>query len=245
MPSKKPLDHKVTPLLVAVLALPGLAARAAVPASARELGGIRLGMTMEEVKAAAAAHQPPLTLKKPETTPIPGQPGKTFPWMVSATSYAGLQPSDFEELEIIFSPPPLAPRVVRILQVTGCSANKAPSKDRLQKILREKFGGPPARGYPGWVWKSSGAPARGAEAEDCLLGQGSWLWGYDKRPEAVFGKIKDLSKTCALVAVASPRDPRLVSITITDYAALADALARSVELAKQSPAAGERAEAPR
>jgi len=35
-----------------------------------------------------------------------------------------------------------------------------------------------------------------------------------------------ISKTCSLIAVASARDPRLVSITITDYAALAEALAK-------------------
>jgi hypothetical protein len=196
---------------------------------------------MEEVKAAAAARQPPLTLEKPETAPIPGQPDKTFPVSVRAKAYAGQQSADFEELDITFSAPPLVPRVVRINHLAGSSEARAPSKDRLQKTLREKFGGPPARGYPGWVWKANGEPARADEAEDCLIGQdsqGTWLRGYQRQPEAVLERIKDTSRTCGLVAVASPRDPRLVSITITDFAALAEALAKASELAKGSPAAG-------
>jgi hypothetical protein len=239
MPSNMPLDQKVTLLALAVLWLPGLAARAAVPASARELGGIRLGMTMDEVKAAAAAHQPPLTLKKPETAPIPGQPGKTFPVSVQGRSSAGPQASEFEDFDITFSPPPVTPRVVRITQLTARSESKAPSKDALQKTLREKFGGPPAAGYPGWVWKASGTPARGKEAEDCLIDHAQWLWGYELRPEGAYGKIKDTSKTCGLIAVASPRDPRVVSISITDYATLAEALAKT-GVAKESPPAGAR-----
>jgi len=244
----KPRNHSVTPLVVAVLWLPGLAASAAVPASARELGGIRLGMTMEELKAAAVARQPPLTLEKPETAPIPGQPGKTFPVSLKARSYAGQQPSDFEEFDITFSAPPLVPRVVRINHLAGSSEAKAPSKARLQKTLRDKFGGPPARGYPGWVWRADGTPARADEAENCLIGhdsQGTWLRGYDRQPQVVLERIKDTSTTCGLVAVASPRDPRLVSITITDFAALAEALAKGIELVKGAPAAAGPAGTPR
>ncbi|HXU82795.1 MAG TPA: hypothetical protein VN914_15450, partial [Polyangia bacterium] len=114
MPSNQSGDHNVTLLTLALLSLSVVAAEAAVPASARELGGIRLGVTMEEVKAAAAARQPPFTLGKPVTAPIPGQPGKTFAFGIGAVSYAGSQPPDFEELDITFSPPPLGPRVVSI-----------------------------------------------------------------------------------------------------------------------------------
>jgi hypothetical protein len=239
MPSKKPRAHGVTPLVVVVLSLPGLAASAAVPASARELSGIRLGMTMEEVKAAAAAHQPPLNLDKPEKA-TPGELKKTDPFYVQARSYVRSQPSDFEELEITFSPPAPVPRVVQIVQITGSSEAKAPSKERLQKTLREKFGGSPARGYPGWVWKATGMPSRGEEAEDCLIDQGTWLAKYWTEPEATLAKIKDKSSACGLIAVASPRDPRRVLITITDYAALAEALEKTVELAKGSPATAQR-----
>jgi hypothetical protein len=242
MQSNKAQDHRFTLVVVAVLSVPGLAASAAVPAFARELGGIRLGMTMEEVKAAAAAHQPPLNLDQPEVTPIPDHPGKTFV-NLTARSYVGRQPSDFEVLDIIFSTPPMVPRVVSIIQLTGSSDANAPSKDRLQKTLREKFGGPPARGYPGWVWKSSGTPAPAKEAENCLMEHGTWLKDYAALPpQATLARIKDASKICGLVAVASAREPRLVSITITDYAALADALAKTVESAKESPAASRRPE---
>jgi hypothetical protein len=229
--------------LVSALSLaPTCAVRAAVPDSAKELGGIRLGMTMDEVKAAAAAHQPPLTIIRPATEPVPGQglsgsgasagapgqPDKPGTTVVYAHSYTGNRPLDYEAFEVYFPPPPVPRRVVAIRRFMGFSKDKMPTEDYLQTSLREKFGGPPEPGFMSWAWKPTGALIHGPESAKCL-GADFIADRYQVGGAAAFAfDLK--SETCGLVAAAGTRGGA-VAITIVDVANLAEALkkAKAVE----------------
>jgi hypothetical protein len=231
--SMKPLARSLPAVAVAALAVaaflaPGRDADAAVPESAKEMGGIRLGMTMDEAKAAVAAHQPPMTIVGSTMAPVPGQSVKTFTAAVYANTYTHNRPLDFEAFEIFFPPPPAPSRVVGIRRVMGFSPEKAPTQEYLQTSLREKFGGPTTPGPDlSWVWKG-GAHVAGADVK-CTGDQTMSVGTYKLSPQSLSNRTG-----CGLVAVAVQRQlgtyARTVTIDIVDYDTLVDAISKAVTL---------------
>jgi hypothetical protein len=202
-----------------LLANPLVTLASGPPASAKEAGGVRLGMTLEEVRSALAKQKPVLKIQSEDSAAIPGQPGKTF---VSFLRAAASPPAQ-ETTTVFFSPPPS--RVVVIGRTVGYAKDSAPTVDDVNASLAQKFG--PTSTPSRWVWTAAGAPISDTmKVTGCLMTADTSFIDYPATALAIPGRLGSID--CGVVVAAAPSaDGKIamgVSMKITDLAAIKSAI---------------------
>lgn len=142
----------------------------------REMLKVKLGMSLEEVKAALRSLNPPLVppAMADTKTIVPLLPNGAFVASYYAPQSGGTQGSTFKTATVEFSPPPLPSRAVAISQTVNYGANEGPTLDNLLAAMKEKYGDPHqkrdlARGMAKlyWAWAPDGTPLQGEQFRRC------------------------------------------------------------------------------
>lgn len=129
-----------------------------------EVGGLKLGMSLDQVRAALAIHDPKLK-ELNEVRRFPNghevdnatrDLSATFVSEISTDSVLGTVGSRVE-FRVAFSPPPLPARAVSIYRFIRYSPPEAPSLENVKNALADKY---PSCATPleGCAWKADGTP---------------------------------------------------------------------------------------
>jgi hypothetical protein len=167
----------------AVHAMLAGAAAATTPASGtphndarRELLNVKLGMPLEQAKAALRSLKPPLAPPPmPESkVRVPLLPDGGFVASYYAPQVSSTPGGTFKTATVQFSPPPEASRAVAISQTVQYGASEAPTLDNFLAAVKEKYGNPHqtrplAAGFAKlyWAWTPDGAPLPAAQLQRC------------------------------------------------------------------------------
>lgn len=248
----KPLVHAMlsgaAPAGVAAAATTTGAAAAGSEAR-RELLNVKLGMTLEEVKATLRSLKPPLSPSIPDSkTAVPLLPNGAFVASYYAPQVGSTPGGTFKSATVQFSPPPDASRAVAISQTVQYGAKDAPTLDNLLAALHEKYGKPHqtrpmtqgwAKLY--WAWSPDGVPLPPAQLQRCdNIGQA--LAAGNRTPlfrsrgflnEANQLVTASRQANCGLYAYANYSSANSfvqgLNVVVADLATADAALARSVE----------------
>lgn len=155
-----PLDVSASPAPVASAApMAATSAHGAAAGSATKVDivGIRLGMSLDEVKRAVQAHSP--TMNVHETRGIVNNVAATeyLSWVIGRARH-GAPAGSGDAIGVHFPPPPNAHRAIFIERFTGFQPNQYPLWDTLKAALVKKFGAPSyeADGSMLWTYNSAG-----------------------------------------------------------------------------------------
>jgi hypothetical protein len=140
-----PLDVTASPAPAAAAVTPMAATSApsaAAGSAARvDIVGIRLGMSLDEVKRALQAHSP--TTNVDETRGIVNSVAATdyLSWVI-ARARQGAPAGSGDAIGVHFPPPPNAHRAIFVERFTGFQPNQYPLFETLKAALVQKFGQP-------------------------------------------------------------------------------------------------------
>jgi hypothetical protein len=174
---------------VAVAKKKAASSKKAAPA-VREVAGLRPGMTLEEVRAVLAAHQPPFPPPDERVGEMRRLPGLKFvPDVSSNLSGASLKSSGAQTVTAYLTPPPIPSRVFGVesdvRHAPEARLTPAALKQTLERIYgKAPFSTPPAKPNDGegkwsWSWQPDGSAARSdpsacRKAFDQMTSGGIW-----------------------------------------------------------------------
>lgn len=173
MPTRPP-HTRLARLAALLLACTAGAAFAQAP-PAWDIVGLRLGMSVDEARAALAAHAPRAqvterTLHFTFSDGIRQQASPDFLATIEARVPSG--PGDSEIIQVELSPPPLAQRVIRVRRALTTYADPPPLQ-RMQAQVDGKYGRPAAQRRYGIgsishvsSWTEAGRPVCGHQGGD-------------------------------------------------------------------------------
>jgi hypothetical protein len=238
-------------VLATALLIHATSASAADGDARRELLNVKLGMTLDEAKAALLSLKPPLA-------PAPGMPDvKTIvpllPNGAFVASYLAPQMSlvpgtTYKSATVQFSSPPGASRAIAISQTVRYGSKDAPTLENLLTALHEKYGKPhqtlpTAQGWAKlyWAWSPEGVPLAAEQLQRCD-GIGQSLAAGQRTPlfrsqnflnEANQLVTASRKANCGLYAYADYASANSVvqalNVVVADLAAADAALAQTVE----------------
>lgn len=146
---------------VATATLPAIATAPSVAASAApkvDIVGLRLGMSIDDVKRALQAHSP--AMRVDETRGIVNNVAATdyLSWVIARGPQRGSDGSG-DAIGVHFPPPPNAHRAIFVERFTGFPANQYPLFDTLKQALVGKYGTPSfaSEGVMLWTFNAAGA----------------------------------------------------------------------------------------
>lgn len=123
-----------------------------------DIVGLRLGMSIDEVKRALQAHSP--AMRVDETRGIVNNVAATdyLSWVLARGPQRGSDGSG-DAIGVHFPPPPNAHRAIFVERFTGFPANQYPLFDTLKQALVGKYGAPSfaAEGVMLWTFNAAGA----------------------------------------------------------------------------------------
>lgn len=164
-------------VLATALLIHAASASAADGDARRELLNVKLGMTLDEAKAALLSLKPPLAPAPgmPEVkTVVPLLPNGAFVASYYAPQTSVVPGTTGKSATIQFSPPPGASRAIAISQTVQYGSKDAPTLENLLTALHEKYGKPhqthtnaqgSAKLY--WAWSSEGVPLGADQLQRC------------------------------------------------------------------------------
>lgn len=232
----------------ATAAMPAAAAATAGDSS-RELLNVKLGMTLDEAKAALRSLKPPLAPNIPDTkVAVPLMANGTFVPSYYAPQASAVPGTTFKTATVQFSPPPGASRAIAISQNVQYGSKDAPTLDNVLAALREKYGNPhqkreTAQGWAKlyWAWSPEGVPLAGEQRQRCdSIGQS--LAAGQRTP--LFRSRNFLNEASQLVAASRKANCGMyayadyssdtsfvqgLNVVVVDLAAADAALERTVE----------------
>lgn len=215
----------------------------------RELLNVKLGMTLDEAKAALRSLKPPLAPNIPDTrVAVPLLPDGTFVPSYYAPQMSAVPGTTFKTATVQFSPPPGASRAIAISQTVQYGSKDAPTLDNLLTALHEKYGNPhqtrpTAQGWAKlyWAWSPEGVPLAAEQRQRCdsigqSLAAGNYTPMYRSRDflNAANGFVTESRKAnCGLYAYADYGSANSfvqgLNVVVVDLAAADAALALTVE----------------
>lgn len=135
-------------------------APAAAPVNV-DIVGIRLGMTLDEVKRAVQAHSPGMQINE-QNGIINNAPATAYMSWLIAKSGKGAPAGSTDAIGVHFAPPPNAHRALFVERFTGFQHGQQPLSDAIKEALVKKFGPPSVvREGPGdhgliWTFNAAG-----------------------------------------------------------------------------------------
>jgi hypothetical protein len=135
-------------------------APAAAPVNV-DIVGIRLGMSLDEVKRAVQAHSPGMRIDE-QNGIINNAPATAYMSWLIAKSGKGAPAGSTDAIGVHFPPPPNAHRALFVERFTGFLHGQQPLSDAIKEALVKKFGPPSAvRESPGdhgllWTFNAAG-----------------------------------------------------------------------------------------
>jgi len=238
-------------VLATALLIHAASASAADGDARRELLNVKLGMTLDEAKAALLSLKPPLAPAPgmPEVkTVVPLLPNGAFVASYYAPQMTAAPGTTFKTVTVQFSPPPGASRAIAISQTVQYGSKDAPTLENLLTALHEKYGKPhqtlpTAQGWAKlyWAWSPEGVPLAAEQLQRCdgigqslAAGQRTPLFRsqnfLNEASRVVTGSRK---ANCGLYAYADYASANSVvqalNVVVADLAAADAALAQTVE----------------
>ena len=201
-----PLHGKrmIYPMLAQVAEAPAAATSGPQPASGAgpEIVGLRLGMSLADVRAALKAHSPGLKSREVLTV-VNNAPSTEYLSVLTATSPLRHPVGPEDTIGVDFTPPPSSPRAIFIERFTGFPEGKRPLYSAVRAALIQKYG-PPSHVQEGrdtylvWARDPSGNRITGPNALRC----GKYSPGDPSRRNftVLFGGIKPTG--CGLTVFA-------------------------------------------
>lgn len=217
----------------------------------RELLNVKLGMTLDEAKAALLSLKPPLAPPPgmPDVkTVVPLLPNGAFVPSYLAPQMSLVPETTYKSATVQFSPPPGASRAIAISQTVQYGTKDAPTLDNLLAALHEKYGNPhqtrpTAQGWAKlyWAWSPEGAPLAADQLQRCdkigqSLAAGNYTPMFRSRGflnEANGFVTESRKANCGLYAYADYGSANSfvqgLNVVVVDLAAADAALAQTVE----------------
>jgi hypothetical protein len=239
-----------------ILTLGGAASHAsAAGGSQLELGGVQVGMTIEQVRSELGKRK--LQVTADEAKFSPSQP--SFVTRLRGGS-AGQNPATdpVESITVQFATPPNEPRAISVMRLATYPSNKGPEVESVSRAFTERFGKPvrnPSTKFtstPLWLWGPVGpiAPDPGNTCEAYLRNfdyQGGMSLGaftQEISPEKFSRALKAGCSTGAYATLQSdPTGIRLLRLTsvVVDFGAADKAIrATSAHMSKLKGEAADR-----
>lgn len=146
---------------VAAISSAGVAAPIATTSPVNvDIVGIKLGMTLDEVKRAVQAHSPGMQISE-QNGIINNAPATAYMSWLIARSGKGAPAGSSDAIGIHFPPPPNAHRALFVERFTGFPRDQQPLSDAIKEALVKKFGPPSAvresAGDYGLIWTFNAA----------------------------------------------------------------------------------------
>ena len=152
------------------------------PETARDVLGVKIGMSPSDVRQVWAAHKPPMVdsaAGRDLSFPFEGLPNSKYEPKLTANAYLG--PSSNHTLNLFFSAPPATSRLVSIWRTTLYGPTSSIAGDELRSALNEKFGPPSTTSQRNrfteeyrWAWSKEGASLTADKTDRCKTGSNAF-----------------------------------------------------------------------
>jgi hypothetical protein len=138
-----------------------------------ELGGVQVGMTIEQVRSSLAQRNLQVTADEAKFSP---SQASFVTRLRGVTAGQGAATQPVESITVQFATPPNEPRAISVMRLATYPSNQGPEAESVAKALVERFGKPvrnPATKFlstPVWLWGPAGqvAPDPGNTCEAYL-----------------------------------------------------------------------------
>ena len=155
--SSSPGNAPTPTVATAPIAIATAPTAVATAAAKTDIVGLRLGMSLDEVKRALQAHS--MAMRIDETRGIVNNVAATdyLSWVIARGPQRGSDGSG-DAIGVHFPPPPNAHRAIFVERFTGFPANQYPLFDTLKQALVGKYGAPSfaAEGVMLWTFNAAG-----------------------------------------------------------------------------------------